>query len=199
MPETFQQGPNLFWYALGMIFLFETASTVMNTNYEALFPELFQAFRERTRASAYKHGLGMIGELVGFSWTPIIYIKFGFVGMAVFFAIGTGILLTISILGNSEDPSAQKAPPLSLKTAFREVLQDRPFWQFTIVATLIWFTTGVYTLATPFYARTPWRPVHKRRPSFLARSLSSPLPWSRSGASWCANGASSAPGCGPLG
>lgn len=33
------------------------------------------------------------------------------------------------------------------------MLQDRPFWQFTIVATFLWFTTGVYTLATPFYAK----------------------------------------------
>jgi GPH family glycoside/pentoside/hexuronide:cation symporter len=136
-----------------MVFLFETASTVMNTNYEALFPELFQAFRERTRASAYNHGLGMIGELAGFSLTPIIYTRFGFVGMAIFFAVITCILLTVSILRNSEDPSAQKHPPLNLKGAFREVLRDRPFWQFTVVATFLWFTTGVYTLATPFYAK----------------------------------------------
>ena len=153
VPEPFQRGHNLFWYALGMIFLFETASTVMNTNYEALFPELFQAFRERTRASAYNHGLGMMGELAGFSLTPILYSKFGFVGMAVSLAIGTGILLIISILRNSEDPSAQNHPPLNPKPAFREVLQDRPFWQFTIVATFLWFTTGVYTIAIPFYSK----------------------------------------------
>jgi len=153
VPEPFRQGDALFWYALVMIFLFETASTVMNTNYEALFPELFQAFRERTRASAYNHGLGMVGELIGFSLTPVIYSQFGFVGMALFFAIGGGILLTISILRNSEDPNAQEHPPLDLKDAFREVLRDRPFWQFTIVATFLWFTTGVYTIAIPFYAK----------------------------------------------
>jgi GPH family glycoside/pentoside/hexuronide:cation symporter len=153
VPEAFQQGPSLFWYALAMVFLFETASTVMNTNYEALFPELFQEFGERTRASAYNHGLGMIGELVGFSLTPIVYSKFGFVGMAVLFAIGTGMLLIISITRNCEDPSAQKHPPLGLKNAFREVLRDRPFWQFTVVATFLWFTTGVYTIAIPFYSK----------------------------------------------
>jgi Na+/melibiose symporter-like transporter len=71
---------------LVIVFLYETASTVMNTNYEALFPELFQAFRKRTRASATNHGLGMVGELVGFSLTPIVYTRFGFAGMAIFFA-----------------------------------------------------------------------------------------------------------------
>jgi len=153
VPETVRQGASLFWYALGMIFLFETASTIINTNYEALFPELFQGFRERTRASAYTQGFGMGGELAGFVLTPIIYSQYGFVPMALFFATIAGILLIYSLKRNSEDPSAQEVAPLDLKGAFGDVLQDRPFWQFTIVATLLWFTTGVYTLATPFYAK----------------------------------------------
>jgi GPH family glycoside/pentoside/hexuronide:cation symporter len=153
VPEPFQRGDALFWYALAVIFLFETASTIMNTNYEALFPELFQAFRKRTRASAYNHGLGMIGELAGFSVTPIIYTRFGFVGMAVFVAVFTGILLTISIQRNAEDPRAQDYPRLDLKVALGEVLRDRLFWQFTTVATFLWFTTGIYTVAIPRHRR----------------------------------------------
>jgi GPH family glycoside/pentoside/hexuronide:cation symporter len=153
VPEPFQRGDALFWYALVMVFLFEAASTVMNTNYQALFPELFQAFRERTRASAYNHGLGMVGELAGFSLTPLIYTRFGFVGMAMFFAVFTGTLLVISIPRNAEDPSAQEHPPLDLKNAFREVLHDRPFWQSTAVVTFLWFTTGIYTMAIPFYSK----------------------------------------------
>ena len=153
VPQPFRQGDALFWYTLVVVFLFEAASTVMNTNYQALFPELFQTFRERTRASAYNHGLGMFGELAGFSLTPLIYAKFGFVGMAIFFATLTCILLTTSILRNSKDPNAQNLPPLDLKDAFREVLQDRPFWKFTIVVTFLWFTTGIYTMAIPFYSK----------------------------------------------
>jgi GPH family glycoside/pentoside/hexuronide:cation symporter len=33
------------------------------------------------------------------------------------------------------------------------VLQDRPFWRFIAVVTLLAFTTSVYTLATPFWAK----------------------------------------------
>jgi GPH family glycoside/pentoside/hexuronide:cation symporter len=153
VPQPFRQGDALFWYALVIVFLYEAASTVMNTNYQALFPELFQAFRERTRASATNHGLGMVGELLGFSLTPIIYTRFGFVGMAIFFSGMAGILLTTSILRNAEDPGAQEHPPLELKAALGEVLRDRPFWQFTLVVTFLWFTTGVYTMAIPFYAK----------------------------------------------
>jgi GPH family glycoside/pentoside/hexuronide:cation symporter len=153
VPGAFRQGNALFWYALVVFLLFETVSTVMNTNYQALFPELFQGFRIRTRASAYSQGLGSAGELVGFALTPIVYVAFGFGGMAVLFAVVAGILILGAILRNSEDPRAQETSPLNVKDAFGDVLHDRPFWHFTAVATLLWFTTGLYTIGTAFYAK----------------------------------------------
>lgn len=153
VPATFRQGHSLFWYALIVIFFWETMSTVVMTNYQALFPELFQGFRMRARASVYSQGLGSAGELAGFAVTPIVYAAFGFEAMGVLFAGLGGILLLVSILGSSEDPGAQIAQPLNVRDAFAGVLRDRPFWHFTIVATLLWFTTGLYTIGTAFYAK----------------------------------------------
>jgi GPH family glycoside/pentoside/hexuronide:cation symporter len=153
VPVAFRQGESLFWYALVVFLLFESAFTVMSVNYDALFPELFQGFRERTRASSYYQGFSMVGELVGFALTPIIYAQYGFGPMAVFFAAITGITLLIGILRSSEDPRAQEVAPLNLKDAFGEVLQDRPFWLFAIALTFLTFTTGLYTLATPFWVK----------------------------------------------
>ena len=153
VPKALQHGRGLFWYALGIVFLFEGAYTVMSTNYDALFPELFQGFRERTRASTYYQGLCMVGELTGFALPPIIYSKFGFVPMAVFFSAIAGTLLLTAIVRNTEDPSVQEVPPLDLKTAFGEVLRDLPFWLFSIALTFLTFTTGIYTLATPFWSK----------------------------------------------
>lgn len=153
VPEAFLRGDSLFWYALVIILLFETAFTVMGVNYTALFPELFQGFRERARASAYYQGFSMSGELVGFALTPIIYAQYGFVPMAVFFAAIAGITIFIGIFRSSEDPRAQVAARLNLKGAFGVVLQDRPFWLFAIALTFLTFTTGLYTLATPFWVK----------------------------------------------
>jgi GPH family glycoside/pentoside/hexuronide:cation symporter len=153
VPETFRDTEYLFWYALVVIFLFESASTVMGTTYKALFPEIFQGLRVRARASAYNNGFGMAGELVGFAMTPIIYSQFGFVGMAMLFSAVMGIPLVLAIVNISEKSEVQKSPPIDLKGAFRDVLQDRLFWQFTFVLTFILFTTGIYTLATPFWTK----------------------------------------------
>jgi len=153
VPGPFLQINALFWYALTIFILFEGAYTVMAVNYTALFPELFQGFRERARASSTYQGFGMFGELVGFSIPPFVYAKFGFVPMAISFAGVAGIALFLGIIRNREDPKALKAPPLDLKDAFGEVLKDRPFLLFTIAVTFLAFTTGVYTLATPFWVK----------------------------------------------
>jgi GPH family glycoside/pentoside/hexuronide:cation symporter len=153
VPKPFLQGNALFWYALVIFVLFEAAFTVMWVNYSALFPELFQGFRERARASSYYQGLSLFGELVGFAIPPFIYSRYGFVPMAVSFAGVSGIALFLGIIRNKEDPNALKAPPLDLKGAFGEVLKNRPFLSFSIALTFLIFTTGAYTLATPFWVK----------------------------------------------
>ena len=153
VPGPFLQGNALFWYALLTFILFEGAYTMMAVNYAALFPELFQGFQERARASSTYQGFGMLGELVGFSIPPFVYAKFGFVPMAISFAWVAGIALFLGIIRNREDPKALKAPPLDLKDAFGEVLKDRAFLLFTSAVTFLAFTTGVYTLATPFWVK----------------------------------------------
>ena len=153
VPTPFLQGNALFWYALVIFLLFEAAYTVMAVNYGSLFPELFQDFQERARAGSTYQGLSMLGELVGFSIPPLIYAAFGFVPMAISFAVVAGIALFLAIPRNKEDPKALKAPALDLKDAFGEVLKDRPFLLFSIVLTFMTFTTGAYTLATPFWVK----------------------------------------------
>src|SRR5688500_5123307 len=153
VPKPFLQGNTLFWYALLIFFLFEATYTIMAVNYGSLFPELFQDFQERARAGSYYQGLSMLGELVGFSIPPLIYATFGFVPMAIGFAVVAGIALFLAIIRNKEDSKALKAPPLDLKDAFGEVLKDRPFLLFTLALTFMTFTTGAYTLATPFWVK----------------------------------------------
>jgi GPH family glycoside/pentoside/hexuronide:cation symporter len=153
VPKAFLQGNALFLYALMVFLLFEAARTIMSVNYAALFPELFQGLRERARASSYYGGLATLGELVGFTIPPLIYATLGFVPMAIGFAGVAGIALFLGIIRNKEDPKAMSAPPLGLKDAFGEVLKDRPFLLFTVAVTFLIFTTGVYTLATPFWVK----------------------------------------------
>jgi GPH family glycoside/pentoside/hexuronide:cation symporter len=153
VPKHFLQGNALFWYALLIFLLFEVARTIMSVNYSSLFPELFRGLRERARATSYYGSLATLGELMGFTIPPLIYATLGFVPMAIGFAGVAGIALFVGIIRNTEDPQAMKVPPLGLKDAFGEVLKDGPFWSFSIAVAFLIFTTGVYTLATPFWVK----------------------------------------------
>ncbi len=153
VPRPFLQGNVLFWYALIIFFLFEGAYTVMDINYAALFPELFQNLKDRSHAGPYYQGLTMFGELVGFAIPPFIYAKFGFIPMALSFAAVAGIAVFLAIIHHKEDPKAIETPPLYLRDAFSVVLKDRPFLLFSVALTFLTFTTGVYTLATPFWVK----------------------------------------------
>ena len=153
VPKPFLEGNALFWYALVVFLLFEATRTIMSVNYSALFPELFQGLRERARASSYYGSLATLGELVGFTIPPFIYATLGFVPMAIGFAGVAGLALFLGIIRNTEDPKAMNAPLLGLKDAFGEVLRDRPFLSFSIAVTFLIFTTGAYTLATPFWVK----------------------------------------------
>jgi GPH family glycoside/pentoside/hexuronide:cation symporter len=73
--------------------------------------------------------------------------------MAMSLAAVAGITLFVGIIRNTEDPQAMNALPLDLKDAFGDVLKDYPFLSFTIAVTFLMFTTGVYTLATPFWVK----------------------------------------------
>ena len=153
VPVPFQHGKALFWYALVVFLLFEAARTVMSVNYAALFPELFKGLRERARASSYYGGLATLGELLGFTIPPFIYATLGFVPMAIGFAGVAGVALFLGVIRNTEDPQAMNAPPLGLKDAFGGVLKDRPFLWFSIAVAFLIFTTGAYTLGTPFWVK----------------------------------------------
>jgi GPH family glycoside/pentoside/hexuronide:cation symporter len=73
--------------------------------------------------------------------------------MAALFAGVTGATLLPAILGSHEDARVQEELPLSVRAAFRDVLRDRPYWLFVTALTFLTFTTGLYTLATPFWVK----------------------------------------------
>jgi GPH family glycoside/pentoside/hexuronide:cation symporter len=104
--------------------------------------------------------------------------------MALLFAAVSGVTLTVGVVGHAEDPRAWQAPRSGLRAAFTDVLQDRPFWLFVTVVTLLTFTTSIYTLATPFWAKYTLH-AGPRAPSLIFATvfvvaIASVWPWN-----WC--------------
>jgi GPH family glycoside/pentoside/hexuronide:cation symporter len=125
----------------------------------------------------------MVGELAGFALTPLVYTRYGFVAMAACLACVAVVLGFASLATIKEDPSVQLAPRVAMRPALAELVRDGPYWRFTLVVTLLWFATGIYTVATPFYTKYTLD-AGPRSPSlifatvFLVAIASAPL-WAR--------------------
>jgi GPH family glycoside/pentoside/hexuronide:cation symporter len=153
VPESFRHSKVLFWYLLGTVVLYETLSTVVGTNFGALFPELFQKLPQRIRAGAFNRAGHALGLIVGLVFTPWVYHYLGFIGMAWLYAALAGSLLLISILSNAEQPPARSLNPVSTIVAFREILRERVFWWYALTLMFIVFAMNLFPLVIPFFAK----------------------------------------------
>lgn len=153
VPGAFREGAALFWYFLVVTVIFETFASIQWTNYSSLFPELFGALSERSRASAIKQALQITGLIIGIALTPLVYQQIGFGWMGVTYGLIAATIMLISFTGCRENPAASEAEPLGMLDAFRTTLKDRPFWTYALANTMVQFSFGILTTGMPFFAK----------------------------------------------
>ena len=147
------RGAALFWYALVTLCLFETLSTVIRTNYAALFPERFTTLPDRIHASAFNRVGVLVGLLVGLAVTPLVYRQLAFQGMALLYAVLGGSLLALAVARQTEDPAAGTLAVSSPRATLGPILRERTFWLYALTLTLISFAFTLFPLAIPFYTK----------------------------------------------
>ena len=153
VPEAFRTGNMLFVYFTVIIFLYETAATVLWQNYGALFPEIFKNKDKRANASAIKQVFAIIGMIVGLALTHEVKARFGFTTTAIIYAVIGGAIFLYSVLGSHEDQTLAKKEKLSFKSSFKVTLSNKTFWVYSLAYTLIQFVFGVLIAGLPFYTK----------------------------------------------
>lgn len=153
VPEFFTQGNRLFWYFTIIIFLYETAATILWGNYGALFPEIFRDTKSRANTSAIKQVFAILGLIIGIAVTPFVYGLVGFTKMAIIYGIVGGLILIYSVLGCHEDKEIALQPTMPFIKAFKVVLTNKPFWLYSLAYTFIQFVFGILMAGIPFYAK----------------------------------------------
>ncbi len=139
-----------YYFALAIV-LYETAATVVWTNYGALFPEMFRGLAERAGAAALKRGTELFGLILGIAVAPLVYAQVGFLGMALLFAFLALMAFSWFFPGIQEDPKAESG--LGLRESFRLVLANRAFWVAALVGLLFEFGRMVIQTGMAFYAK----------------------------------------------
>ena len=117
-----------YYFALAIV-LYETAATVVWTNYGALFPEMFRTLPQRAQAAALKRGTELFGLILGIALAPLIYARFGFAGMALFFAGLALFAFLLFLSGVEEDPKASSPTRPSAWRGWRWGRASMPSWK----------------------------------------------------------------------
>jgi GPH family glycoside/pentoside/hexuronide:cation symporter len=143
----------MFIYFLAAIFLYDTLYTLVVLNWTALFPEMYKTQEERTRISAYRQVLGLIGTLIGTALPPILYSLMGWAAMGIVFGGLTLVSMLMSLLGSSEDPSLQTSDSLPLGQALVATFKNKSFITFVLGYTFIEFTILMLQTVMPFYSK----------------------------------------------
>ncbi len=139
-PDLFPFESGLSVYLAVVIVCLFTFRTMVETPYLALAPELSLDYDERTRISGYRQLFATIGDIIG-AMGPLIalqifisrndaYSTFGKIA-----ALLTVVGFLIAYRGTTEKGQFAKKSALSLKTAFKETLTNRPF--LIVVGTLM--------------------------------------------------------------
>ncbi len=139
------------YFFLLVVVLYETAATVVWTNYGALFPEVFRGLGPRAQAAALKRGVELFGLILAIALAPLLYAQLGFGGMALLFALAALLAFLPFLRGLREDPKAESG--LGLLVSFRLVLENRAFWVAALAGLLFEFGRVVIQTGMAFYAK----------------------------------------------
>lgn len=144
----------LFWYFLVTIFFFDGLFTVVILNWYALFPEMYKTDQARTAVNALRQVMSIVGYIVGFALTPLIYTRLGWGPMGVIYAGITAVLLYTGAIGLRESPDAFAGEqPMSIKAALGASFTNRAFVLYAAAFFLLSIIFELVPAALPFYSK----------------------------------------------
>lgn len=143
----------LFWYYLITLFVFDSLFTFVILNWTALFPEMYATLEERTRVSAWRQVIGIIGLILGVALPPMVYGSLGWPAMGIIFGVIIGAALLVSLRGSHENPEFAAEPALPLGEALKATFTNWSFLSYVLTSMVVQFTFIMLTATLPFYAK----------------------------------------------
>ncbi|MGE5591369.1 MAG: MFS transporter [Bacillota bacterium] len=143
----------LFWYYLAAMFVFDSLFTFVILNWTALFPEMYASLEDRTRVSAWRQVIGIVGLILGIALPPLFYGTLGWPAMGIIFAVIIALALMASLLGSHENPAFAAEPALPLGRALKATFANWSFLSYVLASMMIQFTFVMLTASIPFYAK----------------------------------------------
>lgn len=147
------QGGGMFLYALIFYILTGTIDSVINANYGALFPELFQGDAARAVTNAMRQAFQLVAMIISIALTPLVTGKIGFTNTAALYgAAGAAVILYTALTARENAVREDDEKPQVLKS-LGDLFRNRKFWLAGIANAFYSAAMALVLAALPFFVK----------------------------------------------
>ena len=152
VPAFLSEG-SLFWYALVMYMLTGTLDSLINSNYGALFPELFTTEKERAKTNAMRQAFQLLSMIISVALTPMIADKIGYSTTALVYSILAVTVILYMAFNCHETPEAQELPKPQLLKTIAAIARNPKFWLYGLANAAFFAALAVLQQSVAFYTK----------------------------------------------
>ncbi len=144
---------SVFWYALVMYILTGTLDSLINSNYGALFPELFKTEKERAKTNALRQAFQLLAMIISIALTPMITGAIGYTNTALIYSAMAVAVILYMTFNSHETPEAQQLPKPNLFTTIWAIAKNPKFWLYGLTNAAFFAALAVLQQSVAFYAK----------------------------------------------
>lgn len=143
----------LFIYMLLMYILTGTLDSLVNANYGALFPELFQSDSERAKTNGIRQICQLFAMAISIALTPMITEKIGYRKTSLIYGILAVAVMIYSFIGCKESTNYEKLEKPRLLDSIIALIKNPHFWIFGFAGAFYSAAFALISQALPFYVK----------------------------------------------
>lgn len=143
----------LFIYMLLMYILTGTLDSLVNANYGALFPELFQSDSERAKTNGIRQICQLFAMAISIALTPMITEKIGYRKTSLIYGILAVAVMMYSFIGCKENTNYEELEKPRLLDSIIALIKNPHFWIFGFAGAFYSAAFALISQALPFYVK----------------------------------------------
>lgn len=143
----------LFIYFLLMYILTGTLDSLMNANYGALFPELFQSDVERAKTNAIRQAFQLVAMVISIALTPMFTEAIGYSLTSIIYGVVALAVIMYCTFGCHENPALWSTEKPKIFSSIRDLLVNPKFWIYGLTGAFYSAAFALISQAVPFYVK----------------------------------------------
>jgi len=144
---------SVFWYALIMYILTGTLDSLINSNYGALFPELFTTEKTRAKTNALRQVFQLLAMIISIALTPMVTEKIGYNMTALAYSVLAVAVILYMAFNCHETPEAQALPKPQLFKTVLAIARNPKFWLYGLANAAFFAALAVLQQSVSFFTK----------------------------------------------